>query len=103
MMPDFLWSPPSARAVAPLGSTIGVGGGYLGIPSAVGLELNNSTRWLDFRGALQVVYRRYAIAAEADLREGVAKLAKLHESQAGAVSLSRPPEWRGKSASSSRT
>jgi hypothetical protein len=28
-------------------------GGYLGIPSAVGLELNNSTRWLDFRGALQ--------------------------------------------------
>jgi hypothetical protein len=26
MMPDFLWSPPSARAVAPLGSTIGVGG-----------------------------------------------------------------------------
>jgi hypothetical protein len=31
------------------------------------------------------VYRRYAIVAEADLREGVAKLAKLHEGQVGAV------------------
>jgi len=27
------------------------------------------------------VYRRYAIVAEGDLREGVAKLAKLYESQ----------------------
>jgi len=32
------------------------------------------------------VYRRYAIVSEADLKEGVAKLAKLHESQRGSSS-----------------
>jgi hypothetical protein len=32
------------------------------------------------------VYRRYAIVAEADLREGVAKLAALHEAPAAVQS-----------------
>jgi hypothetical protein len=35
MMPDFLWSPPSARAVAPLESTIGLGGYPFSIESRV--------------------------------------------------------------------
>jgi hypothetical protein len=36
------------------------------------------------------VYQRYAILAEADLRESVTKLAKLHEAQAGSIPSRRP-------------
>src|SRR2546427_7460466 len=39
-------------------------------------------------------YRRYAIMSEAELREGVAKLAKLHESQPGSSSPTVVPPLR---------
>ena len=37
------------------------------------------------------VYRRYAIVAEADLGDGVAKLAKLHEGPAGSIPTPSAP------------
>lgn len=48
-----------------------------GVPRSVAMKLTGHKT--------ESVYRRYAIVAEADLREGVAKLAKLHESQAGSI------------------
>lgn len=45
-----------------------------GVPRSVAMKLTGHKT--------ESVYRRYAIVSEADLREGVAKLAKLHESQA---------------------
>jgi integrase len=48
-----------------------------GVPRSVAMKLTGHKT--------ESVYRRYAIVAEADLREGVAKLAKLHEGQAGVV------------------
>jgi integrase len=46
-----------------------------GVPRSVAMKLTGHKT--------ESVYRRYAIVAEADLREGVAKLAKLHEAQNG--------------------
>ena len=45
-----------------------------GVPRSVAMKLTGHKT--------ESVYRRYAIVSEADLKEGVAKLAKLHESQA---------------------
>jgi len=44
-----------------------------GVPRSVAMKLTGHKT--------ESVYRRYAIVSEADLKEGVAKLAKLHESQ----------------------
>ncbi len=44
-----------------------------GVPRSVAMKLTGHKT--------ESVYRRYAIVSEADLREGVAKLARLHESQ----------------------
>jgi integrase len=48
-----------------------------GVPRSVAMKLTGHKT--------ESVYRRYAIVAEADLREGVAKLAKLHEGPAGSI------------------
>jgi integrase len=48
-----------------------------GVPRSVAMKLTGHKT--------ESVYRRYAIVNEADLREGVTKLAKLHESQPGSA------------------
>ena len=59
-----------------------------GVQSSPSPRCFSSTRY-----KTESVYRRYAIVSEADLREGVAKLAKLHES---------PPSFRSQAARVSR-
>lgn len=46
-----------------------------GVPRSVAMKLTGHKT--------EAVYRRYAIASEADLREGVEKLARLHDVESG--------------------
>jgi integrase len=66
-----------------------------GVPRSVAMKLTGHKT--------ESVYRRYAIVSEADLREGVAKLAKLHEGQATPSSPTVVPLSRVKSPSLSTT
>jgi hypothetical protein len=60
-----------------------------GVPRSVGLKLTGHKT--------EAVYRRYAIATKADLTEGVAKLARLHERLGASIKVqltSEPVERR---------
>jgi integrase len=61
-----------------------------GVPRSVAMQLTGHKT--------EAVYRRYAIVAEAELREGVAKLATLHAAPAAArtvLPFPRAAEQRG--------
>jgi len=53
------------------------------------------TSMAQYRDAPDTVYRRYAIAAEADLREGVAKLAALKRGEPQGTVIPLPAKAEG--------